>query len=72
MSLTILGVFVYITLLETIRIYFAFFLIIITSRWGSIIWFVSSKLCALIEKACLPKYSKYIRFGEKYSRNKSI
>lgn len=68
MSLRISGLFVYITLLETIRIYFAIFFI--TSRWGSIIRFISSKLCALIEKACLPKYSKYIRFGEKYSRNK--
>lgn len=68
MSLRISGLFVYITLLETIMIYFAIFFI--TSRWGSIIQFISSKLCALIEKACLPKYSKYIRFGEKYSRNK--
>lgn len=68
MSLRILGLFVYITLLETIRTYFA--ISFITSRWGSIKWFVSSKLYALIEKACLPKYAKYIRFGEKYSVNK--
>lgn len=68
MSLRILGLFVYITLLETIRIYFAIFFI--TSRWGSIIWFASSKLCALIGKACLPKNSKYIRFEEKSPKNK--
>lgn len=55
MSLRILGLFVYITLLEAIGIYFAIFFI--ASRWGSIIWFVSSKLCALIEKARLPKSS---------------
>lgn len=67
MSLRILGLFVYITLLETISIYFA--ISFISSRWGIIIWFASSKLCALIEKACLPKYSKYIMFGKKYSIN---
>lgn len=38
----------------------------IVSRWGSIIWFVSSKLCTFIEKACFHNSSWDIRFRDSF------